>query len=567
MGSMGEGELSEELEFAWGRKSGRGGLNKGCQFYKSFRYDGLEYLLYDCVYLYKDGEPEPYIGKIIKIWEHYDRSRKVKVLWFFRPCEISNYIGDEVKVVENELFLASGNGVGLTNINPLEAIAGKCYVICTSKDRRNIQPSDEEVQMADYIFYRTFDVKQCKIIDEMPEEISNIDITFLLNQMPLQRPGSNIGAFQKPAGNVDALQKPGSIVDSPQKPGGIVDATVVPSDKNLPKENPAVKTDQTCNELDDRPSKKAKLHSSYESKDCIQKVRLISDGNDTKCLELKLDSSYKSKDCIQKLRIKSDGDDTKVLAPTAPYTDDAKVSAPSKKRMPNEKTTMVSDGKLTKESAIWSQHQNHKIDGPELEVTRRPQADKSKWFAEVGSWEDRLRYAHQQGRLVLLQNLDPAYTSAEVEDIVHQGFNESCKAKMIQRTAFSSPHSGQAFVVFNTRQTAEAVVKKLEEGCLLLSNERPLLGKMGTPCFPEKKPKFFGHIVIDKLRSQMPREMKDAISTSHCSQPNTLEYDMALEWCLLRERLDLALKRFYKEQGLQMRKLMGKLKSKKSLRL
>lgn len=115
---MGEAEPSEAIEFVWGRKGSRGGLNKGCQFYKSFRYDGVEYLLYDSVYLYKDGERDPYIGKIIKIWEHHNRSRKVKVLWFFRPSEITNYIGD-AEVAENELFLASGDGVGLTNINPL----------------------------------------------------------------------------------------------------------------------------------------------------------------------------------------------------------------------------------------------------------------------------------------------------------------------------------------------------------------------------------------------------------------------------------------------------------------
>jgi hypothetical protein len=36
---------------------------------------------------------------------------------------------------------------------------------------------------------------------------------------------------------------------------------------------------------------------------------------------------------------------------------------------------------------------------------------------------------------------------------------------------------------------------------------------------------------------------KEAVSTSHCSQPNTLEYDMAMEWCLLQDRSDLALRK------------------------
>lgn len=96
-------------------------------------------------------------------------------------------------------------------------------------------------------------------------------------------------------------------------------------------------------------------------------------------------------------------------------------------------------------------------------------------------------------------------------------FKETCTAKMIQRTAFSSPHSGtyilslkyiwnmslsrntlknwkcfyvvfcivfldlrkllidvsgQAFVIFKKVETADMVVRKLAEGCLLLSNGR-----------------------------------------------------------------------------------------------
>jgi len=40
-------------------------------------------------------------------------------------------------------------------------------------------------------------------------------------------------------------------------------------------------------------------------------------------------------------------------------------------------------------------------------------------------------------------------------------------------------------------------------------------------------------------------EQKDAISTSHCSQPNNIEYDMAVEWCLLQERADKSWRKLY----------------------
>lgn len=105
-------------QFEWGKKRGVGGAKKDVQFYDSFTFDGVQYSLYDCVYTYKAGEPDPYIGKIVKIWEQGDGKKRVKLLWFFHPSEIVNYLGD-TQPLDNELFLASGEGTGLANINPL----------------------------------------------------------------------------------------------------------------------------------------------------------------------------------------------------------------------------------------------------------------------------------------------------------------------------------------------------------------------------------------------------------------------------------------------------------------
>jgi hypothetical protein len=109
----------EDLEFKWGEKKNAGVKRKDFQFYQSFTYDGVEYELYDCVYLWVDGEPEPHIGKLVKIVENPDKKKRVKVLWFFRPCEVLKYPGVVVDAAENELFLASGEGAGLANMNPL----------------------------------------------------------------------------------------------------------------------------------------------------------------------------------------------------------------------------------------------------------------------------------------------------------------------------------------------------------------------------------------------------------------------------------------------------------------
>lgn len=114
---MGETE-GEEPEIKWGRFTGHGGKQKKVKFYESFTFDNVEYFKYDCVYLFKEDEPEPYVGKLLKIWEA-NKQKKGKVLWFFHPDEISNFIGGLEDVVENELFIASGEATGLANINPL----------------------------------------------------------------------------------------------------------------------------------------------------------------------------------------------------------------------------------------------------------------------------------------------------------------------------------------------------------------------------------------------------------------------------------------------------------------
>lgn len=111
-------EEEEVLEFQWGKMRGKGGKKKDIQFYQSFTFDKVDYTLFDSVYLHNEGEPEPYVGKIIKIWETRDKSRKIKVQWFFQPREISKFL-DGIETRQNELFLACGDGIGLANVNPL----------------------------------------------------------------------------------------------------------------------------------------------------------------------------------------------------------------------------------------------------------------------------------------------------------------------------------------------------------------------------------------------------------------------------------------------------------------
>ncbi|TKY58266.1 BAH and coiled-coil domain-containing protein 1 [Spatholobus suberectus] len=174
-------EDDSEYEFAWGKKRGMGGKRKDVQFYESFTLEGVVYSLNDAVYLHNGSGGEPHIGKLIKIWENRDKSRKVKVQWFFRPSEIRKFL-EGIETKENELFLACGDGKGFANVNPLEAIDGKCNVVCVSKEVGNAQPSDEAVQMADFVFYRFYDVGQYKIVDKIDDKNAGTEVKNIFNK-------------------------------------------------------------------------------------------------------------------------------------------------------------------------------------------------------------------------------------------------------------------------------------------------------------------------------------------------------------------------------------------------
>ncbi|KAK5830157.1 protein ANTI-SILENCING 1 [Gossypium arboreum] len=583
----------ENLEFKWGKKRGTGGTNTKVQFYESFTYDGLDYTLYDNVYLHKEGEPLPYLGKLIKIWETASRLKKVKVLWFFQPSEISNYLFVEL-AHPNEVFLASGEGVGLANINPLEAIAGKCNVVCISKDDRNPQPSDEDIQMADYVFYRTFDVGQRIILDKIDGKIAGIDVKFIFNQSGSLKPCSIHNFSVDEPASENAIETNGRVVMSKlnssenqipeddrqveQKPvvaengfnhkaeeNSDVKASSVKPNLSLQQEVvPGVVSEsgelaKTNDRSGDRTGLSLKIKANADSKlknpsgeeiGCVNQVKSeekLKSVKDTVELD---ERPHKKAKLDNSVKVYSDKETTKCA--TEPC---GTAKIPSKKLKIDDKFKKSTNCK----SPAVPSNDGIKTGDKAMEVTRRPDSDRSKWFGEL-PWEESLQDAHEFGKLVLFQNLDPAYSSAEVEDIVWNAFSETCRAKMVQQTAYSSPHFGQAFAIFKSREVAEDVIKKLDERCLLLPNRRPLVASIPNPCFSRKQSMFAGHLIVDKLKSQ--REMKEAVSTSHSSQPNTVEYDMAMEWFLMTERSNQFWKKLYEQQGKELKKLRVNFKSK-----
>ncbi|XP_059640363.1 protein ANTI-SILENCING 1-like [Cornus florida] len=690
MSDLGEVNNVKNLEFKWGKKRGVGGNKKGVQFYESFTYDGMEYTLLDCVFVHKEGRALPYIGKLIRIWENPDKTKKVKVHWFFRPLEILHWLRDN-KTLENEIFLASGEGVCVASVTHLEAIAGKCNVVCTSKDSRNLQPLVEELQMADYIFYRTFDVGHYTISDKMGDKVAGMEVKFIFNRKECERvssvpklesdeKGDNMDTVAynkrlqlckknlsedfragKTEGNSNHLEakedevlkhssvreflageklasgaglgsndlainsgEGSSALDDKTKTRCMVDddkedvkkVIVIPVNQVAIKES--VQSYKDSDTLDNKPSKKARVNSSVklsEDKNMNSDKKLTIHGNAVKSLaptvtsadrkarsglgkdtfglgkevksardfgdledrppkKVKVDISAKLSTDKNRNNVQSSSNNFKgTLKDKVSTVTNYKEKAKSRivkdfiafdKGLPekqlDERISKLSNSKfLTASARVFLDEE--KTEGEGFEVNRRPDVDKSKWFRAL-PFEERMKNAHEQGTLVLLRNVDPEYTSAEVEDIIWHGFKENCTAKMIQHATLSSPHSGQALVIFKTREAAERATRKLDKGCLMLSDGRPLVGSVATPSFPGKQSTFFGHLFIDKIKFQMQSEMKQAVSTSHCSQPNTIEYEMAMEWCLLQERSESSWKRLYKQQGEELRKLKANLKSK-----
>ncbi|OIV96547.1 hypothetical protein TanjilG_24200 [Lupinus angustifolius] len=625
---MVEGGGEEEPEFKWGIKGMLGGKKKDVQFYESFRYDGVDYKRYDSVYFYKEGEPEPFIGKIIKIWENADKSKKVKVLWFFRPCEILNFL-EGIETLENELFLAYGDGLGLANINPLEAISGKCNVVCIAKDSRNPQVSDEEFQDAEFVFSRFFDVGKRNILDRIDDDkIADIEVKNIFNNLDSQKavgvvkldldkkegsgkvrtsnevvdlpnqknsqpvmgkangkgfatlvrenlvskpssgekPISRNGVIEasksgdktmpqakvkgngisnaslvkqksstKPSygsndcgmkritksndkqGNISGEKTPSrSKVDSEKGECNVVGGLVGNINKgsteaNIEKEKSSnsikvsneklkrdlqnqrlVSNDGDMNKISPSPSKSDSEKGGCKVGNLVRKINKgsIDEKGKQKCGDSNLQSRrIVSNDDAKKVATSSSKDKYK-LQREKDFSDGEDV--PSKKLKLDHKPMRLSDDKLRKKPTD-SLNLEQKLNRCANDVTRRPDTP----------WEERMKSAYEQGTLVLLKNLDPSLTSGEVEHV------------------------------------------SLRDYYIPLPGS-PLVGSIGRPCFPEKKPIFYGHHVVDQHRTHMQREMKDAVSTSHCSQPNNIEYEMALEWCLLQERGDKAWSRLFK---------------------
>ncbi|GAB2228150.1 hypothetical protein Droror1_Dr00009980 [Drosera rotundifolia] len=149
--------------------------------YKSFSLKGVEYSIADSVYLFSEYTAEAYVGLLVNIWESSLREKKIRVVWFFRPREIRDFLSD-YEQRWNELFLASGNGECVSGVVPLESVSGKCYVLCISNDMRNPLPSASALREADFVFSHVFDVQSYTLSERFPDTIYKRRVEFFFNK-------------------------------------------------------------------------------------------------------------------------------------------------------------------------------------------------------------------------------------------------------------------------------------------------------------------------------------------------------------------------------------------------
>ncbi|PWA70028.1 hypothetical protein CTI12_AA291490 [Artemisia annua] len=452
-----------DIKFKWGQKGRRCGKDPRMHYYGSFTYDDVEYSLYDSVYMWSEDQPSPNIGKIVKIYETPLQKKMVKIVWYFRPAEVKTWLKG-THFLQNELFLASGEGRGLSNVNVLESISGKCNVVCTSKDERNPQATVEELEMSDYVFYRTFDVKECKLSKIFPDKIAGVEVGNYFNPKPM---GSTKVTAVKDENSLSGELKVRTFWRFPAKDAG-----------RRPGSSSSASDSYPIKKRDVYPIKKRKLRD----------VMAADERNHTEAQSKVEEHSKRPK-----------------VVPSEWF-----------KKFP------------------WEE----RITG-------------SEWFNQP-PWKERMQKAKEIGSVVLLENLFPSFTSSEVEDIVLDAFNIKASAKMIQQTADSRPDNGQALVIFNSKEEADFALSELRTKCLMIGGQRPrpIFGSRPSLKEPDNnQPKYFGHLAIDRRQWV---NSKNVGSASHYAQPNTITFEMAMEWQALQKESELSWDALFEQHAKEM---------------
>ncbi|KAH7388044.1 hypothetical protein KP509_16G054700 [Ceratopteris richardii] len=172
--------------------------------------------------------------------------------------------------------------------------------------------------------------------------------------------------------------------------------------------------------------------------------------------------------------------------------------------------------------------------------------EKRKIFKEL-PWEENLQRGIPAGKVVHLQNVDPSMTSADIQETFKSVFQGVSDARVLPKESICP--TAQAIVIFDTKLSADNALSAMERDCLLLERRWPIIASKVKESADESK--FPGHLALEKLklgRNLVTEDYKKAVATSHCSQPNTIEFEMAMEWRQLQEIIQTCRIELFKKQ-------------------
>ncbi|XP_019102052.1 PREDICTED: protein ANTI-SILENCING 1-like [Camelina sativa] len=486
--------------FKWGARRGVARKDSNVQFYESFTYEGIEYRLFDCAYFYVHGQCETSIGKLVNMYETSAGEKKVKVIWFFRPIDIHRFLG-KYEPKWNELFLACGDEIGVSNINDVETILGKCKIKCISEDRRNPQPESSDLRRAKYVFSHTFDTRLKILSNVFADAIAGIGVEKFFNRIRDKQPVKRLNSSAATSSRASPVKSIHPDLGSTK---------LGKEDNRDGKLTSRTSSGRRVSFLDERADhvhakKNPHVNTDTRSRGPITKTRAFGE----------LHASGSSVDAMASKKRK------RIL--NRPETDDCDDSGPQ-----------LGEKKFIKKPPLVEKAPNQNI-------------KKSSWYKKL-PFEEELKAAIEESRVLLIENLEPSYTSLEVEELCWQAFNEGVDAKMIPSSLMSSSHQGRALVIFGTTKAADSALSRLTEECLMLLGQTALVGSRNFPVEIGKCRSFTGHFsMLD--RSMMTTQKRKAVSTSHCTQPNHAVDSMAYEWLALQAKSELTWKKLAEIQA------------------
>ncbi|KAJ4893718.1 nucleic acid binding [Raphanus sativus] len=383
----------------------------------------------------------------------------------------------------DELFLACGDDPGVYNINDVDTILGKCSVVCLSDDRRNPIPGRRELRDARYVFSRTFDTKLKIISADFADAIAGIKVESFFNKRIPKDPQKRLNSSAAPVKSFRSESRLGKNYDRDGK--------------------------LTCRTS---PVKK----------------------------ELLADRVHVKKYPPVSTDITSRGLKNKTTPSGSPL-----VSGSSGDHKPKRRKLLLN----TPDSDYCPEPRENKFTKNPPLVDKAPPTQtigRTSWYKKP-NFEEELKGAIETERLVLFENLEPSYTSMEVENLCRYAFKERVDAQMIPASLVSNPHIGRALVIFDTKKAADNAISRLTRGCLMLDDQRPLVCSRDFPKEVGECGSFTGHQrLVD--RALMSISKRNAVSTAHCTQPNHIVHELAVEWKALHAKSEGKWKRLLEEQ-------------------